>query len=90
MHLTKSNGLTTPNSQPAETYKLASNTPDYPDGKRLCKVEATKLERLTQSWYLKRHGPCNDYTARKFGQSRYCQDLVELNAFAVRLGVCHV
>ena len=90
MYPTTSNGLTTPHSQPAKTYTPNVINLDYPTGSRPCKQKATLTALFAPAGHVARRGPCNDYTACKFGQSRYRQDLVELNAFAVRLGVCHV
>lgn len=42
MQPTKSNGLTTPHSQPAETYTLSSNALHYLTGRRLRKEEAAR------------------------------------------------
>jgi len=86
MH-TMRNGLTTPHSQPAETYTLNTNDLDYATGKRQRKAEATLLARLALAGHVVHLGRCKDYTVCKYGYAHYCQDLDELNAFAVRLGV---
>ena len=86
---TNSNGLTTPHSQPAETYTLSINDLDYPTGKRQRKEEATLLARLALAGHVVHRGRCGDYTVCKYGYAHYCQDLIELQAFAVRLGVRH-
>jgi len=88
MH-TMRNGLTTPHSQPAETFTLNTNDLDYATGKRQRKAEATLLARLALAGHVVHLGRCNDYTVCKYGYAHYCQDLDELNAFAVRLGVSH-
>lgn len=84
---TMSNGLAAANNQPAETYKLSANDLDYPTGKRLRKEEATLLARLALTGHVVHRGRCNDYTVCKYGYAQYCQDLIELHAFAMRLGV---
>ena len=83
------NGLTTPHSQPAETYTLSTNDLDYPTGKRLRKAESTLLARLALAGHVVHRGRCDDYTVCKYGYAHYCQDLNDLQAFAVRLGVSH-
>jgi hypothetical protein len=89
MYATNCNGLTAGNSQPAETYTLSTNDLDYPTGRRLRKEEATLLARLALAGHVVHRCRCNDYTVCKYGYAQYCQDLIELHAFAVRLGVCH-
>ena len=88
MH-TNSNGLAAANNQPAETFTLSLNDLDYPTGKRLRKAESTLLARLALAGHFVNRGRCDDYTVCKYGYAHYCQDLIELHAFAVRLGVCH-
>ena len=89
MHSTTSNGLAAANNQPAETHTTNADKVNYPTGSRLSKQEATLMAQFALAGHLVHRGPCNDYMVCKFGHSRYCQDLVELHAFAVRLGVCH-
>jgi len=86
MH-TMRNGLTTPHSQPAETFTLNTNDLDCPTSKRLRKAESTLLARLALAGHVVHRGRCNDYTVCKYGYAHYCQDLDELHVFAVRLGV---
>ena len=89
MHSTKSNGLAAANNQPAETYTPNATSPNYPTGGHLCKQEATLIAQFALAGHVVRRGSCNDYTVSKFGHSRYCQDLSELQDFSGRLGVCH-
>lgn len=89
MHPTNSNGLAAANNQPAKTYTLSTNDLDFPTGQRLRKEESTLLARLALAGHVVHRGRCNDYTVCKYGYAHYCQDLIELHAFAVRLGVCH-
>lgn len=89
MHPTKSNGLTTPHSQPAETYKPSTITLNYPTGRLLRKVESTLIASLALAGYVVRFGHSDDYTVTKFGLTQYCQDLNDLRTFARRLGVRH-
>ena len=88
MH-TNSNGLAAANNQPAETHTLNTNDLDCPASKRLRKAESTLLARLALAGHIVHRGRCNDYAVCKYGYAHYCQDLDELNAFAVRLGVSH-
>ena len=86
---TNGDGLTTPHSQPAETYAPNTNDLDYPTGKRQRKEESTLLARLALAGHVVHRGRSDDYTVYKYGYAHYCQDLNELQAFAVRLGVSH-
>ena len=88
MNATNSNGLTATNSQPAETY--LNNDLDFPTGARQRKEESTLLARLALAGHVVHRGTCNDYTVCKYGYAQYCQDLAELTAFAIRLGVRNV
>ena len=83
-----SNGLTTPHSQPAETYTPNAPSLHYPAGNGLCKQESTLIAQFALAGHVVRRGPCNDYMVCKFGHSQYCQDLIQLHAHAVRLEVC--
>lgn len=65
-----------------------TNDLDFPTGQRQRKEEATLLARLALAGHVVHRGRCNDYTVCKYGYAQYCQDLIELHAFAVRLGVC--
>ena len=89
MHSKTSNGLVAANNQPAETYTPNATSPNYPTGGHLCKQEATLIAQFALAGHVVRRGSCNDYTVSKFGHSRYCQDLSELQEFSVRLGVCN-
>ena len=84
-----SNGLAAANNQPAETNALSNNDLDYPTGSRLRKEEATLLACLALAGHVVHRGRCNDYTVCKYGYAQYCQDIIELHAFALRLGACH-
>ena len=88
MH-TNSNGLTTPHSQPAETYKLSTNDLDFATGTRHSKAESNLRALLA----LAGHAVCplkdGAYLVTNFGYTHYATDLEGLQAFAVRLGVCH-
>ena len=90
MHPTKSNGLTTQHSQPAETYRLSNYRFHYPTGKRLSKVEATLIARFALVGYVVLYGQSDDYTVCQFDSAQYCQDLTDLYICSVRLGVSHV
>lgn len=85
----KSNGLTTPHSQPAETYKPRTTTTDYRAGCISRKVVSTQIAHLARAGYIVQFGPSDDYMVSKFGLTQYCQDLKELRTLAMRLGVSH-
>ena len=89
MNLTNSNGLAAANNQPAKTYTQNTNDLDFPTGQRKRKDESTLLARLALAGHVVHRGKCNDYTVCKWGLAYYAQDLAELKAFAIRLGVCH-
>ena len=90
MNATNSNGLTATNSQPAETNTLNTNYLDFPTTQRQRKEESTLLARLALAGHVVHRGNCNDYTVCNYGYAQYCQDLTELTAFAIRLGVRNV
>ena len=87
VNATNCNGLTATNSQPAKTY--LNYDLDFPTTQRQRKEESTLLARLALAEHVVHRGNCNDYTVCKYGHAQYCQDLAELTAFAIRLGVCH-
>ena len=87
IHLT-SNGLAAANNQPAETYKADSYY--YPTDTRLRKEGQTLIALFALAGHVVHRGRCDDFIVCKFGYSRYCQDLNELHAFAMRMGLCHV
>lgn len=84
----KSNGLAAANNQPAETHK--ANTDHYPTDTRLRKEELTLIAQFALAGHVVHRGRYDDFIVCKFGYSRYCQDLNELHAFAMRMGLCHV
>ena len=86
----KSNGLVAANNHPAETHELNNNNLVYPTCTPLCEEEETLIALFALAGHVVRHGRYDDYTVCKFGHPRYSQDLIELHAFAVSLGVCHV
>ena len=86
---TNSNGLAAANNQPAETYTLNNNALDYLTVKRQRKEESTLLARLALAGHVVHRGRCADYTVCKYGYAHYCQDVIELQAFAMRLGGTH-
>ena len=68
----------------------STNDLDFPTGQRQRKAESTLLARLALAGHVVHRGECNDYTLRKYGYAHYRQDLAELTAFAIRLGVRNV
>jgi len=87
VNATNGNGLTATNSQPAETNQC-TNDLDFPTGQRRRKDESTLLARLALAGHVVHRGRSDDYIVCKYGYAQYCQDLIELHAFAVCLGVC--
>lgn len=90
MSAANSNGLAAANNQPAKTNKQSTNDLDFPTTQRQRKDESTLIARLALAGHVVHRGNCNDYTVCKWGLSYYAQDLAELTAFAIRLGVRHV
>jgi len=87
MHPTKSNGLTTPHSQPAEKYKLSTDNLDFAIGTKRSKAETSLIARLAlagHSVYPLRDG---GYLVYKWNYTFHAGDIDELQAFAVRLGL---
>jgi hypothetical protein len=87
MDATKGNGLTTPHSQPAKT--LSKHTADSATIDQHSKAESNLIERLVLARHTVHQGRDGDYIVSKYGLSRYCTDLAELQTFAIKLGVCH-
>jgi hypothetical protein len=67
-----------------------TNDLDFATSERHRKDEWTLLARLALAGHVVHRGNCNDYTVCKYGYAHYCQDLAELTAFAIRLGVRNV
>jgi hypothetical protein len=89
MTTTRGNGLTAINSQPAKTQKQETNGLNCATLTRNSKAESTLISALERARHVVHVGRSNDYTVCKYGYSYYAQDFAALNAFAVRLGVCH-
>lgn len=51
------------------------------------KAEATQIAELALAGHAVHKGRSGDYLVSKYGLSRYCQDLDDLQAFARKLGV---
>ena len=51
------------------------------------KAEATQIAELALAGHAVHKGKSGDYLVCKYGLTRYCQDLDDLQAFARRLGV---
>jgi len=54
-----------------------------PNGKAI----TTEIARLALAGHAVHKGHCGDFTVCKYGMTRYCQDLDELQAFSRKLGV---
>ena len=48
---------------------------------------ANQLARLALAGHVVHRGDIGDFTACKYGMTRYCKDFAELQAFARQLGV---
>ena len=68
----------------------STNDLNFVTDERQRKDESTVIARLALAGYVVHRSNCNDYTVCKYGYAHYCQDLSELTAFAVRLGVRNV
>jgi hypothetical protein len=90
MNAKNSNGLAATNNQPAKTDTQNTNDLDFPTTERQGKEESTLLVRLAMAGHVVHRGNCSDFTVCKYGFAQYCQDLAELTAFAIRLGVRNV
>lgn len=85
-----SNGMTATNSHPAKTHTQNTNDLNFATCKRQRKDESNLIARLALAGHVVHRGNCNDFTVSKWGLSYYAQDLTELSAFAIRLGVRNV
>lgn len=89
MHSTTSNGLAAANNQPAEKYKLNTESLDFAIGTRGSQAETSLIARLV----LAGHSVCplreGGYLVSKWNYTFHAGDIDELQAFAVRLGVSH-
>ena len=89
MHSTTSNGLAAANNQPAEKYKLNTESLDFAIGTRGSQAETSLIARLV----LAGHSVCplreGGSLVSKWNYTFHAGDIDELQAFAVRLGVSH-
>ena len=90
MHSTKCNGLAAANNQPAEKYKLSAEHLDFAIGTKSSKAESTLLARLALAGHSVHPLREGGYLVSKWNYTFHAGDADELQAFAVRLGVCHV
>ena len=88
MH-TNSNGLAAANNQPAENYTLTINDLDFATGARNSKAESNLIARLALAGHSVHPLREGGYLVSKWGYVFHGEDIDELHAFAVRLGVCH-
>ena len=74
---------------PVPFQKITNNDLNYPTGARPCKAAdaANLIARLALAGHAVNRGAAGDFLVSKFGMSRWCENLDELRAFAVRLGV---
>jgi hypothetical protein len=89
MSCAKSNGLAAPHDQPAKTYTQDTNDLNFATGTRHSKAEASlraKLDLAGHDVYPLKDGA---YLVCKYGYTHHAIDLEGLQAFSMRLGVCH-
>ena len=86
---TSANGLTTPHSQPAESYTLNTNGLDYPTGHRTGKASAALKAKFARAGHLVHDGGNEDYIVVKadWCMSRHCPNYAALVSFGRILGV---
>ena len=89
MRRTKGNGLTADNSQPAETNTQNTNDLDFATGSRNSKEESNMIARLAMAGHSVHPLREDGYLVSKWGYVFHADDLDDLEAFAVRVGVCH-
>lgn len=89
MHPTMSNGLAAANNQPAKTYTLSTNDLDYPQSERQIKAESNLRAVLALAGHSVHPLRDGGYLVAKWGYTYQADDIADLQAFAVRLGVCH-
>lgn len=89
MHPAMSNGLAAANNQPAETYTLSTNDLDYPQSERRSKAESNLCAVLALAGHSVHPLRDGGYLVTKWGYTYQADDIADLQAFAVRLGVCH-
>lgn len=89
MNYTMSNGLTTPHSQPAETYTPKLNDLDYPTGHGVGKASAALRAKFARAGHLVHDGDNDDYIVVKadWCMSRHCPNNAALISFGRVLGV---
>ena len=89
MSHTMSNGLTTPHSQPAETFTQNTYKVDYPTGHRTGKASAALKVKFARAGHLVHDGGNDDYIVVKadWCMSRHCPDYAALISFGLVLGV---
>ncbi len=86
---TNSNGLAAANNQPAKTYTQNTNDLDFATGARRSKAESNIRAVLALAGHAVYQLKDGGYLVCKYGYSHHASSLEALQAFAVRLGVCH-
>lgn len=84
-----SNGLTTPHSQPAETFTPDTNDLNFATGKRNSKAELNQIARFALAGHSVHPLRDGGYPVSKWGYVFHAENIDELHAFAARLGVSH-
>jgi hypothetical protein len=84
VHTNKKAPAPTKTQDASETNTNGLDFPiDQPQRKEVIEV----LNCLSKRGHLVIKGPQNDFHVCKYGYTQYCQDIIELHTFAVRLGV---
>ena len=87
----KSNGKTSEKAPGACDSEGLDNTTthvlEFPTAMRHGKDEATQIAELALAGHVVHKGRSGDYLVCKYGLTRHCKDLDELQLFARKLGV---
>jgi len=86
---TRSNGLTTPHSQPAETFTQNTYKLDYLAGHGAGKASAALRAKFERAGHLVNDGGNDDYIVVKadWCMSRHCPNYAALVSFGRMLGI---
>jgi len=81
----KENALNTQGIKGAKTIAVASS--EFATRPVPSKEEATLIAKMAMAGHAVHRGRVGDFTACKYGMSRYCEDFAALKRFAIQLGV---
>ena len=89
MNHTINNGLTTPHSQPAETFTQDTSNLNFATGARNSKAELNQIARFALAGHAVHPLREGGYLVSKWGYVFYAKNIDALHAFAARMGVRH-